>query len=87
MNVVGIKELKARLSSFISLVRKGGQIVITDHGEEVALITPLSEEYRAIRFIVSSGRAQWAGGKPQGMAKRITVKGGPLSGTVLEERE
>lgn len=87
MNIVGIKELKAKLSSYISLVRRGERIVITDHGEEVALITPLSKEYRTIRHIVGTGKAQWAGGKPQGLPRRIAVKGGPLSGTVLEERE
>ena len=32
------------------------------------------------------GRAAWSGGKPRGAARRIRVRGKPLSETVLEDR-
>lgn len=37
---VGIRELKARLSTYIRRVRAGGIVVVTDHGEVVAELRP-----------------------------------------------
>ena len=38
---VGIKELKAKLSSYVDRVRSGERVIITEHGQEVAVIIPL----------------------------------------------
>jgi len=81
----GIKELKAKLSSYIDTVNKGEQVVITEHGKEVAIIIPISKERRAISALVYAGMAHWAGGKPKGLVG-IKIKGKPLSETILEER-
>jgi prevent-host-death family protein len=86
MVAVGIRDLKARLSSFIKKVQEGEGVVITDHGEEVAVIVPISRERRAIRQLIKAGKAQWSGKKPKGL-KGIVIKGKPLSETVLEERQ
>ncbi|MBZ0156662.1 MAG: type II toxin-antitoxin system prevent-host-death family antitoxin [Alphaproteobacteria bacterium] len=85
MQIAGIKELKAKLSMYIDRARKGEPVVITDHGEEVAMIIPLSEERKAIRTLIATGRARWSGEKPQGLGG-ITLRGVPLSETILEER-
>lgn len=82
---VGIKELKAKLSSYVDKVRHGEEVVITDHGKEVALVKPISKERKAIESLVTSNKAKWSGGKPEGV-KGIRIKGKPLSKTVLEER-
>jgi prevent-host-death family protein len=82
---VGIKELKAKLSGHLDQVRRGMEIVITDRGQEIAKIIPLSRERSAVRGMTTSGTATWAGGKPVGL-KGVRVKGGPLSKTVLENR-
>jgi prevent-host-death family protein len=87
MKVVGIKELKTRLSSYINEVRDGKEILVRDHAEEVAVITPLSNEYLTIRRLMKQNRAQWSLGKPKGLFPRIPVHGAPVSVTVLEERE
>ncbi|RJR19720.1 MAG: type II toxin-antitoxin system prevent-host-death family antitoxin [Nitrospiraceae bacterium] len=84
-NTVGIRELKAKLSSYVTLVREGADIVITDRGEEVAVIVPVSPERKRILQLVSSGVAKWSGRKPEGV-QGIKMKGKPLSVTVLEER-
>lgn len=81
----GIKELKAKLSSYIDTVNKGEQVVITEHGREVAIIIPISKERRAINSLVDAGTAHWAGGKPKGLVG-IKIKGRPLSEAILEER-
>jgi len=82
----GIKELKAKLSSYVDMVCNGERIVITEHGEEVAIISPISKERKAIKSLVESGMAHWSGDKPHGM-EGIRIKGKPLSATVLEERK
>ena len=85
MITAGIRELKAKLSSYIDTVNEGEQVVITEHGREVAIIIPISKERRAIRALVDEGLAHWAGGKPKGLVG-IKIKGRPLSETILEER-
>jgi prevent-host-death family protein len=81
----GIKELKAKLSSYVDIVNKGEQVIITEHGREVAIIVPVSKERRAIRALADEGLAHWAGGKPKGLMG-VKIKGKPLSECILEER-
>ena len=85
MITVGIKELKTRLSSYVARVREGEEVVITDHGREVALVVPITPERRTVKALVESGRATWGGGKPHGLTG-IKVAGPLVSDTVLEER-
>ncbi|MDQ2695895.1 MAG: type II toxin-antitoxin system prevent-host-death family antitoxin [Pseudomonadota bacterium] len=82
---VGIEELAARLNSHVERVRQGEEIVVTDCGQEVALLVPFSRERRAVNALVSAGKARWSGGKPAGVAG-IAIKGEPLAETVLEDR-
>jgi len=82
---VGIKELKAKLSSYVDKVRQGEEVVVTEHGKEVALFVPISKERKALKSLVESGKAKWSGGKPEGL-DNIKIKGKPLSATVLEDR-
>lgn len=85
MIAVGIKELKEKLSSYVERASRGEEIVVTDHGREVAMVIPISAERRAVKALVDAGRARWPGGKPRGK-QGIAVKGKTLAETVLEER-
>ncbi|MBI3592970.1 MAG: type II toxin-antitoxin system prevent-host-death family antitoxin [Nitrospirae bacterium] len=82
---VGVKELKAKLSSYIAQAREGEEIVITDHGKDVALMIPLSKERKAVKSLMDEGKAKWSGEKPKGV-RGIRIKGKALSKTVLEDR-
>jgi prevent-host-death family protein len=82
---VGIKELKQKLSLYVNKVRQGGEIIVTDRGKEIAMVIPISREWRAVRHLVESGKAAWSGSKPGGM-KGIKAKGKPLAKTILEDR-
>jgi prevent-host-death family protein len=82
---VGIKELKSKLSSYVGQARAGQEIIITDHGRDVALMIPLSKERRAVKSLMAEGRAKWSGGKPAG-ATGIRIRGKALSKTVVEDR-
>ena len=85
MIFVGIKELKAKLSGYVDKVRQGEEVIITEHGKEVAIVIPISRERSRIKTLADSGKARWVGGKPKGI-KGIRIKGKPISKTVLEER-
>lgn len=85
METVGIRELKARLSEYLQLARKGQRIVITDRGKEVAAIGPVGPERNALEELVASGKAKWSGKKPVGL-KGVRVKGKSVSDAVLEDR-
>jgi prevent-host-death family protein len=82
---VGIKELKTKLSSYIDRVRQGEEVVITEHGKEVALVIPISKERKALKSLIDAGKARWSGGKPEGL-DNVKMKGKSLSKTVIEER-
>lgn len=87
MKIVGIKELKMKLSSYINEVREGNKILVKDHSEEVAVVTPLSSEYQTMRRLMKLGKVQWSFDKPRGLFPRVSIEGTPVSSTVLEERE
>lgn len=82
---VGIKELKAKLSNYIDLVEHGEEVVVTERGREIAVVIPITPERRALSRLAKEGKARSGTGKPLG-ATGITIKGKPLSATVLEER-
>ena len=42
MRTAPITKLKANLSGYLESVKAGEQVVITDHGRPIALITPIS---------------------------------------------
>ena len=42
--VVGARELKTRLGTYLRRVREGGTLVVTDRGEPVAELRPLSSD-------------------------------------------
>ena len=92
MDTVGIRELKTHLSRHLKRVRAGTQLLVTERGRAIATINPvetdsLSPEVEWARRMVGEGRVQWAGGKPQGPARRLTLTSGPsMSETVLEDR-
>ena len=54
---VGIKELKDRLRSYVKRVRHGNQASVTDPGEKVALLVPISRKRRVVKSLMESGIA------------------------------
>ncbi|MBA4372154.1 MAG: type II toxin-antitoxin system prevent-host-death family antitoxin [Thermodesulfovibrio sp.] len=86
MEHIGIRDLKNKLSSCLSRVQKGERIIVTDHGVEVAIITPVSPERRAMLSLVKDGRAEWSGNKPKG-CDGVKIKGKSIAETVMEERQ
>ena len=88
---VGVRELKANLSSYLRRVRSGATLSITDRGTVVATIQPA--EHRSdtdwVRRMVAEGKASWNGGKPIGLAKPVWLRGKGKTGSemIIEDRQ
>ena len=85
MNKVGIKELKSRLSEYVGRAAGGEHILVTDRGEPVAELVPLSPTRRKLLRLAEEGELSWNGGKPKG-ARGIVARGEPVSETVIQDR-
>jgi len=83
---VGIRELKAHLSRYVAQVKAGERIVVTDRGEQVAELVPISRESLVLDRLTKQGRVSWSGRRPQFDAA-LPHSGPPLSDAVLELRE
>jgi prevent-host-death family protein len=85
MESVDITQLREQLSQYVALARAGETIVITDRGQEVAELVPLSPARQAIARLVERGVVKWSGGKPIGLVG-IPARGAPASDAVIEDR-
>ena len=54
MKQVGVRELKARLSEYLALVKAGEEVVVTERGKAVARLAPLSS-YHTLQMGWSKG--------------------------------
>ena len=84
-NQVGIKDLKARISAYVGRARRGERFVVTDRGEPVAELVPLSPERRALQKLAAEGSVEWGGGKPKGL-RGVVIRGEPVAETVIRDR-
>jgi len=88
MKTVGVRELKENLSQYLSSVKSGERIIVTDRKKEVAVISPYkieSVEEKAL-MLIRKGIAHWSGGKPKGMNPKIHVGKAKVSEAVIEDR-
>jgi len=85
---VGIRELKRRLSQYLSQVKQGEPVVVTERGAPIAVILPSAGGHskEIMEGLARQGLGIWNGGKPRGARRPVTVRGKPLSETVLEDR-
>ncbi len=74
MKKAGIREARQNISELIEIVRKGREILITDHGTPVARLVPVKFQSRGY-----PGRAAFRRSMP--------ALSPPLSSTICEDRE
>ena len=88
MAKVGVRELKSKLSYYLTLVRGGERVVVTDRGIPIAELGPVSQRtgQEVLQNLVAQGLATWSGGKPKGAMPLARVTGRPVSEILLEER-
>ncbi|MBI4612736.1 MAG: type II toxin-antitoxin system prevent-host-death family antitoxin [Planctomycetes bacterium] len=85
---VGIRELKAKVSSVIRRVRQGETITVTDRNRPVALLVPVRAGAidDILRELVQTGRLSWSGGKPRGVRRAVAIRGPSVAEAVVEDR-
>ena len=85
MPEVGIRVLRDNLSRYISRVREGEEMVVTDHGKAVARIVPLDRpgllEQLVDEGVVTPPRDR----ERTPLPRRITATG-PVSPLIIEDR-
>ncbi|OGR56656.1 MAG: hypothetical protein A3I11_00375 [Elusimicrobia bacterium RIFCSPLOWO2_02_FULL_39_32] len=88
MFTAGIREMKAHLSSYLTRVRNGEPITITDRGQKIAVVMPLNTLQVNSRLgrLLEKGVILGCSGKPVGLSRPIKLKGERISKTILEER-
>lgn len=93
MQMVGVKELKNKLTYYLRLAKEGSNIIVTDRGKPVAILRNLDsiekdagiEEKLASLAKQGMLRLPLKKGKMKPF-KPIKIKGAPLSETIIEER-
>jgi prevent-host-death family protein len=94
MQLVGIRDLKNRLTHYLETVKKGSVIIITDRGAPIAVLHNLdrleekaSAEER-LAYLAKQGYLTLPGGKERAFApvERAEVKGRPVSETIIGDR-
>ncbi|MEO5898160.1 MAG: type II toxin-antitoxin system prevent-host-death family antitoxin [Vicinamibacterales bacterium] len=89
-SVVGARELKTRLGRYLRRVREGRTVLVTDRGEPIAELRPLTPDARLSPALLklSIERAVTLPVRKSMLAFRpILSRGRALSDAVLEDRE
>jgi prevent-host-death family protein len=88
--IVGVRELKTRLGRYLREVRRGRTLVITDRGEPVAELRPVSltatGSEGTVDRLVALGRLTRTAKGPLAPLRGIRMKGRPVSETIVDER-
>ena len=89
---LGLREANQQFSKAIKAVRAGKEVVLTDRGRPIAVIKPIKEadtEQAALQRMADDGLITLPARKgpmPSPRWKPVTIKGKPLSQTIIEDR-
>lgn len=82
----GVRELRDHLSRYLTVVRTGEEVIVTDHGKAVARLVPLDQP-RPIDRLVAEGLLTPAPSNKRPLASaRIKTKG-TVSDLVADQRQ
>ena len=93
MHIVGVRELKNRLTYYLGLTKEGDRIIVTDRGTPIAVLHSVDKiENNAgleekLALLARQGKIRLPR-KGNGLTpfRPVKVKGKPFSETVIEER-
>lgn len=90
---LGLREANQQFSKAIKAVRAGKEVVLTDRGQPVAVITPIKGDdarNTALHAMADEGVIRLAtrkGPMPVPRWRPVKVKGKPVSQTIIDDRE
>ena len=87
--IVGIRDLKTRLSAYMQQVKAGGTVVITERGKPIGRIVPLNPSVETrVQELVQAGLMTWSGRKLAPLAPVARTRGErTVADLLLEDRE
>lgn len=85
----GIRELKARLSSYLREVEAGGTVGITKHGKPIGRIVPEAQSIPArLKSLKQAGLIDWSGKELHKITPVAKAKGNKtVADLLLKDRE
>lgn len=90
---LGLREANQRFSKAIRAVRAGHEVILTERGRPIAVITPLAEKdapEAALRTMADEGLITLASRKgpmPPPRWRPLKIKGQIVSQTIIDDRE
>jgi prevent-host-death family protein len=91
---LGLREANQQFSKAIKAVRAGKQVVLTDRGQPIAVISPIAPGNdpgaAAVQAMADEGLVRPAARKgpmPAARWRAVPIKGGPLSQTIADDRD
>jgi prevent-host-death family protein len=86
---VGIRELKAKLSSYVDQVKAGATVTIMEGGKPVGRIVPMKPSLEdKLQRLVDSGVLAWSGRKLKSRTPSIKPRGDrTVAELLLEDRD
>jgi prevent-host-death family protein len=86
MTAVGVRELKARLSHYLRLVRGGETVFITEHGRPVGRIVPFHATVEErLADLIAAGSVAWSGQPLRPIEPVARIDGSPTIADLLVE--
>jgi prevent-host-death family protein len=90
---LGLREANQHFSKAIKAVRRGKEVILTDRGRPIAVIKPVKAEpdvEATVKAMADEGLITLPsrrGPTPAPRWKPVSVKGKPVSQTIIEDRE
>ena len=88
---LGLREANQQFSRAIKAVRAGKEVVLTERGQPIAVIKPITQEHQpdaALRQMADEGLITLPTRKgPLPRFEPVPISGKPLSQTVIDERD
>ena len=91
--LLGLREANQRFSQTIKAVRAGKEVILTDRGHPIAVITPIKDDgarKAMLNTMADQGLITVAARKgpmPTPRWRPVKVKGKPVSQTIIDDRE
>jgi prevent-host-death family protein len=89
-NLVGARELKARLGTYLQRVRQGRTLVVTDRGQPVAELRPFEAGTgtdAVLAKLIAAGAVTRTTNKPLAPFRQVKSCGRSATALLLEDRE
>lgn len=94
MQMVGVRELKDHLTKYLSMIKRGENVIVTDRGNPIAILHSLDHTEATatpeekLASLSKRGMIRLPSGRKKLdlETKAVTVKGKPLSEIVIEDR-